>query len=176
MAHGVVLTGRDLDIKDVHGVAVEGAKTSLSESCRPAVEVSWRVVEEMVLEDKPVYGVNTGVGPSATGSSHVLKRRPCSAIWCERCRPAWAGSPGSSSASDHVSSSQLLYAGTVGDSLGHHSGSSRSVESSNPSQDSRNRLGRGQAGIWLTSGTWPWGSWVKGRLSTGGDLSTAGKP
>ncbi len=63
MAYEVVLTGKNLGIEDIHSVAVEGAKASLSEGCRPAVEASCRLIEAMVLEDKPVYGVNTGVGP-----------------------------------------------------------------------------------------------------------------
>lgn len=43
-----------------------GAGLKLDDGCRPAVERSARVIENIVAEGKPVYGINTGFGKLAS--------------------------------------------------------------------------------------------------------------
>lgn len=54
-----------LTIEMVERVARHGEKAELSAGCRPLVEKSQAVVQQMVDEDRAVYGVTTGIGEFA---------------------------------------------------------------------------------------------------------------
>ena len=63
MSDEVVIQGQDLNIDQVYQVAVNGATVAMAEACRDQVDRSCQVVRSLVEENKPVYGVTTGVGP-----------------------------------------------------------------------------------------------------------------
>ncbi|MEM2900481.1 MAG: histidine ammonia-lyase [Thermoplasmata archaeon] len=62
----VVIDGEHLTIEDVVKVAREGAKVELSPSAKKKIEKCRRVVDELVAEEKPVYGLTTGFGSKAS--------------------------------------------------------------------------------------------------------------
>ena len=60
------ITGRDLTIGDVVGVARNGVAIGLERHAEQRVTAAAKLVEEIVKRDAPVYGVNTGFGDLAT--------------------------------------------------------------------------------------------------------------
>lgn len=58
----VVLTGRDLTLDDVVGVARDGVRVELAATAVDAMRHARRLTEEALAVDRPVYGVTTGVG------------------------------------------------------------------------------------------------------------------
>ncbi len=58
----VVLTGSDLDLGQLHRIADEGAEVEISPEGARRLEVSRKLVYDLVESDVPVYGFNTGVG------------------------------------------------------------------------------------------------------------------
>jgi histidine ammonia-lyase len=58
----VRLTGEDLTAADVWEVAVEGASVELDDSARSKMAASRAVVERVLAEEGPTYGVTTGFG------------------------------------------------------------------------------------------------------------------
>lgn len=57
-----VVTGEDLTILDLHAVAVQERRLSLGGDARRRIRASRQVVEQIVAENRPVYGVTTGFG------------------------------------------------------------------------------------------------------------------
>ena len=58
----ILLTGNDLTIEKVWSVAVEGIGVEISPEADAKLEASRQLVYDLVDEDVPVYGFNTGVG------------------------------------------------------------------------------------------------------------------
>ena len=58
----VLLDGENLTVEQVVEVARNGVEVGLSPAARARVEASRAVVENMLRERKPVYGVTTGFG------------------------------------------------------------------------------------------------------------------
>ena len=58
----IILTGHDLTVNDVWEIAVNGAEVEISAEADKRLEEARRVVYELVDDDVPVYGFNTGVG------------------------------------------------------------------------------------------------------------------
>ena len=58
----ILLTGNDLTIEKVWSIAVEGAGVEISPEANAKLEASRQLVYDLVDEDVPVYGFNTGVG------------------------------------------------------------------------------------------------------------------
>jgi len=58
----ILLTGNDLTIEKVWSVAVEGVGVEISPEADAKLEASRQLVYDLVDEDVPVYGFNTGVG------------------------------------------------------------------------------------------------------------------
>ncbi len=59
------LDGSSLRVDDVVASARDGARAELDEACRPRLEASRRVVEDLLESDRPVYGITTGYGELA---------------------------------------------------------------------------------------------------------------
>jgi len=66
MSECVVIDGEHLTIEDVVKVAREGAKVELSPGAKERIEKCRKVVDELVAEEKPVYGLTTGFGSKAS--------------------------------------------------------------------------------------------------------------
>ena len=64
----VVLTGADLDIRDVEAVARHGARAALDVHARERMEEARHVIVTLVARGEVVYGVTTGFGDLATTS------------------------------------------------------------------------------------------------------------
>ncbi len=60
------LTGHDLTIADVVGVARAGVAVGLDRGAEHRVSAAAKMVEEIAKRDDPVYGVNTGFGDLST--------------------------------------------------------------------------------------------------------------
>ncbi|NOH16147.1 aromatic amino acid lyase, partial [Clostridium cochlearium] len=58
----VVLTGNDLTLEELVLVAREGYKVSLSEEAKKNVLESRKIIDDIVENEKVVYGVTTGFG------------------------------------------------------------------------------------------------------------------
>ncbi len=58
----LLLDGETLTIEQVKVVARNGARVALADAARERVKESRQAVESILLEEKPVYGVNTGCG------------------------------------------------------------------------------------------------------------------
>lgn len=58
----VVLTGQDLTLDELVAIARQGAKVELSDETRERAKKSRAIVDEIVEEEKTVYGINTGFG------------------------------------------------------------------------------------------------------------------
>ena len=56
------LDGQRLTLEQIADVARGREQVSLADDARVRIEASRRVVEEIVAEDRTVYGVNTGFG------------------------------------------------------------------------------------------------------------------
>ncbi|MGQ9856515.1 MAG: histidine ammonia-lyase [Fervidobacterium sp.] len=61
----VVIDGEHLTLEDVHIVSRRYAEVSISPVAYEKVEKSRRVIDNVINENKPVYGVNTGFGALA---------------------------------------------------------------------------------------------------------------
>ena len=61
----MIVDGEHLSIEDVVKVARYGEKVEIAQNVRQKVEKSRAVVEKIIAEGKPVYGVNTGFGELA---------------------------------------------------------------------------------------------------------------
>ena len=66
MREPVTLTGHDLTLEQVEAVARHGAPALLSDEARARMAASRAVIERLVEEGEPVYGVTTGFGDLAT--------------------------------------------------------------------------------------------------------------
>jgi histidine ammonia-lyase len=62
----VELTGNDLTLEQVYAVVLDHAQPALSEEARSKMLASREVIERLVAQDAPVYGVNTGFGKMAS--------------------------------------------------------------------------------------------------------------
>ncbi|MDR1966353.1 MAG: histidine ammonia-lyase [Synergistaceae bacterium] len=62
MAKTVSLDGATLTLEDFISVTRNGASVSLDDEARKRVEESRRVVDSLVSEGRPMYGINTGFG------------------------------------------------------------------------------------------------------------------
>src|SRR6266511_1317511 len=58
----VRLTGEDLTVADVWEVAVEGASVELDDSARKKMAAARALVERVLADEGPTYGVTTGFG------------------------------------------------------------------------------------------------------------------
>jgi len=58
----IILTGNDLTIEKLWSIAVDGAEVEISAEADARLEASRKLVYDLVDEDVPVYGFNTGVG------------------------------------------------------------------------------------------------------------------
>ena len=58
----IELDGQRLSLAQVAAVARGDERVALAAGVRARLEKSRRVVEEIIAEDRPVYGVNTGFG------------------------------------------------------------------------------------------------------------------
>jgi histidine ammonia-lyase len=58
----VVVTGRTLSLEELEAVSFERAEVVLSADARERIAASRRVVDEILREDRVVYGINTGFG------------------------------------------------------------------------------------------------------------------
>ena len=58
----VVLTGNDLDLDKLWAIAVKRAPVEIDPEADARLEASRKLVYDLVDEDVPVYGFNTGVG------------------------------------------------------------------------------------------------------------------
>jgi histidine ammonia-lyase len=65
-AETIVLTGADLTIADVEGVARHGAPVTLDDAARGRIQEARDVIERLVGASEVVYGVTTGFGDLAT--------------------------------------------------------------------------------------------------------------
>ena len=58
----IQLTGHDLTVDDVEAVALHGAGAALASEAVAQIEASRALIERVVREERPTYGVNTGFG------------------------------------------------------------------------------------------------------------------
>lgn len=58
----VILNGKDLDLKRLRAIACEGEEVTISPDGEARLRDSHRLVYDLVDQDTPVYGFNTGVG------------------------------------------------------------------------------------------------------------------
>jgi histidine ammonia-lyase len=58
----VVVTGRTLSLEEIEAVSFRHAEVSLSPDARERIVASRKVVEDILREDRVVYGINTGFG------------------------------------------------------------------------------------------------------------------
>ena len=61
----MIVDGENLSIEDVVKVARYGEKVEIGEGVKERVERSRRVIEDILNREKPIYGVNTGIGELA---------------------------------------------------------------------------------------------------------------
>ncbi len=73
----IVLTGHDLTLEDVVAVARERAEVSISDKTVEAVKASRKIVDDIVAEERVVYGVTTGFGSLCNVS---ISREDCSQL------------------------------------------------------------------------------------------------
>ena len=66
MTNTVELTGDDLTLEQVYAVVLDHAQPVLSDAARSKMLCSREVIERVVAQDAPVYGVNTGFGKMAS--------------------------------------------------------------------------------------------------------------
>ncbi len=59
------LSGRQISLEEIAAVAYGDSQISISESVRPRVQASRKIIEDIVARDTVVYGVNTGFGKLA---------------------------------------------------------------------------------------------------------------
>lgn len=62
MPDAVVLTGFDLTLEQIDAVAHQAARVELSQAARQRIAKARQLVERALAEDRPVYGITTGVG------------------------------------------------------------------------------------------------------------------
>jgi histidine ammonia-lyase len=58
----IQLTGHDLTVDDVEAVALRGAPVELAQEAVRQIETARELIERVVREERPTYGVNTGFG------------------------------------------------------------------------------------------------------------------
>ncbi len=58
----IVIDGNSLTLDDIKKVSLQFEKVKLDEAQKTFIEKSRRVVDEIIENDKPVYGINTGFG------------------------------------------------------------------------------------------------------------------
>ena len=56
------LTGKNLTLEDIEAVSLGGETVDLSEQARSQVRASRQVVQDILSEERVVYGINTGFG------------------------------------------------------------------------------------------------------------------
>ena len=74
--HKVLLDGHHLTLEEVVAVARFHARVSISSGALSAMARSRAVVEELLRENKPVYGINTGFG-SLSRISILGRKQAC---------------------------------------------------------------------------------------------------
>ena len=70
MTHVINLDGEHLTLEDVIAVARHGATCEIDQEAKKAVEASRKIVDDIVLEKRVVYGVTTGLVLFVTLASH----------------------------------------------------------------------------------------------------------
>ena len=65
----IELNGSNLTIEKVFRIATESEKVSVSQEAMKRVKASRDIVEEIINENRVVYGITTGFGPVILGSS-----------------------------------------------------------------------------------------------------------
>ncbi|MGH3074164.1 MAG: aromatic amino acid lyase, partial [Gaiellales bacterium] len=58
----IQLTGHDLTVDDVEGVALHGVPVGLAPDALRQIDASRALIERVVKDERPTYGVNTGFG------------------------------------------------------------------------------------------------------------------
>ena len=58
----IQLTGHDLTVDDVEGVALHGVPVALAPDALRQIDASRALIERVVQDERPTYGVNTGFG------------------------------------------------------------------------------------------------------------------
>ena len=58
----IIITGNDLTLEDLVAVCRENAPVGLSDDAKERIIACRRVVDELVEENKVVYGITTGFG------------------------------------------------------------------------------------------------------------------
>ena len=74
----VVITGQDLTVEQIVAVCRECAPLELSEETKKSVLESRQIVDDLIAEEKVVYGITTGFGKFSnfTGSVQRLTEKP----------------------------------------------------------------------------------------------------
>ena len=62
----VLITGEDLTLDEIVSVCRGNAQVEISQEAREKVQASRQVVDDLIAEEKVVYGITTGFGKSAT--------------------------------------------------------------------------------------------------------------
>lgn len=58
----IIITGSDLTLKELAEVSRQYAQVKLAATARQRIEAARKLVEDMVAEERPVYGITTGFG------------------------------------------------------------------------------------------------------------------
>ena len=73
----VVITGQDLTVEQIVAVCRENAVVELSEESKKSVLESRKIVDDLIAEEKVVYGITTGFGKF---SDVVISHDECKAL------------------------------------------------------------------------------------------------
>ena len=58
----IILNGKDLNVEDLVSITRETSKVSISEEALKIVQTSRDLVDKLLIEGRPMYGINTGFG------------------------------------------------------------------------------------------------------------------
>ena len=73
----IVITGKDLTLEQIALICRENAKIELAEEAKQNIIESRKVVDDLVAEEKVVYGITTGFGKF---SDVVISQDQCKAL------------------------------------------------------------------------------------------------
>ncbi|MBU5485439.1 histidine ammonia-lyase [Clostridium sp. MSJ-11] len=73
----VIMTGNDLTLEEIINVARKGCKVSLSEDAVKSVKESRKIIDDIVENEKVVYGVTTGFGEFCNVS---ISKKDCNTL------------------------------------------------------------------------------------------------
>ena len=73
----IVITGKDLTLEQIALICRENAKIELAEEAKQNIIESRKVVDDLVAEEKVVYGITTGFGKF---SDVVISKDKCKAL------------------------------------------------------------------------------------------------